>query len=112
MTQYNDTKQLTRFEDYLREEEKSHATIEKYLRDVRRFLSFLSDFSEEIIEKLHTMAYKEFLTEQYAPASVNSMLTAMNLYLRFIGKECCCVKLLRIQRQIFCCDEKELTKEE
>lgn len=112
MTQYSDIEQLTRFENYLREEEKSHATIEKYLRDVRRFLSFLEDLPEEIVEKKHTMAYKECLTEEYAPVSVNSMLTAMNLYLRFIGKEDCCVKLLKIQRQIFCHDEKELTKEE
>jgi len=112
MTQCSYIKEITRFENYLREEEKSHATIEKYLRDIRRFLSFLSDFPEEMIEKVHTIAYKESLVEKYAPASVNSMLTAMNLFLRFLGKEYCCVKLLRIQRQLFCQDEKELTKEE
>ncbi len=112
MTQYSYIEEITRFENYLREEEKSHATIEKYLRDIRQFLSFLSDFPEEMIEKVHTIAYKESLVEKYAPASVNSMLTAMNLFLRFLGKERCCVKLLRIQRQLFCQDEKELTKEE
>lgn len=112
MRNYNYMDQLAKFENHLREEEKSQATIEKYLRDIRRFLSFISDFSEELIEKMHTLAYKEYLTEQYAPASANSMLIAMNLYLRFVNMEHCCVKLLKIQKQIFCHDEKELTKEE
>lgn len=112
MTLQNYTEQLVRFESYLMEEEKSRATVEKYLRDVRRFLSFLSVFSEEKIDKKHTIAYKEYLSEQYAPASVNSMLTAMNLFLRFIGNNRFCVKLLKIQRQIFCREETELSQEE
>ena len=58
------------------------------------------------------MAYKEYLAKRYAPASVNSMLTAMNRFLRFIGREDMCVKLLKIQRQMFCREERELTKEE
>ena len=32
---------LTMFEEYLKQEEKSQATLEKYLRDIRRFLAFL-----------------------------------------------------------------------
>lgn len=113
MTQQEFTKQIGLFEKYLRNEEKSGATVEKYLRDVRAFLSFLSDFpKDESIRKEHTIAYKEYLTGQYAPASVNSMLTAMNLFLKFIGQTGLCVKLLKIQRQIFCGEEKELRKEE
>lgn len=87
--------------------------MEKYVRDVRKFLSFLSELPKETpISKEHTMAYKEYLAGEYAPASVNSMLTALNLFLRFIGKNHLCVKLMKIQRQIFCREEKELTKEE
>lgn len=113
MTQRQLTEQIKLFENHLREEEKSKATVEKYLRDAHAFLSFLSDFpEEELICKEHTMAYKEYLIGHYAPASANSMLTAMNLFLRFTGKSGLCVKLLKIQRQIFCCEEKELNKEE
>ena len=42
MTRENCLKKIYGFESYLRNEEKSAATIEKYLRDVRSFLSFLS----------------------------------------------------------------------
>lgn len=113
MTRYSYSEQVKMFECHLRDGEKSPATIEKYIRDVRYFLSFMSGFPEnEIICKEHTLAYKEHLTARYAPASVNSMLTAMNLFLRFIGKSQFCVRLLKIQRQMFCREERELTKEE
>ena len=101
--------EVSRFKEYLLEEEKSTATIEKYLRDVRTFYLFLAD---KAISKGEAMAYKEYLTEHYAPASVNSMLIALNCFLRFIGEADCCVRLLKIQRQIFCDQEKELSRQE
>ena len=102
-------KQLLAFEEYLHREEKSNATVEKYLRDVQCFYTFLGS---RPVEKTETLAYKEQLVRQYAPASVNSMLVALNSFLRFCGLESCCVKLLKIQRQIFCRQEKQLTIEE
>lgn len=112
MTQCIDIKQVTKFEQYLREEEKSQATTEKYIRDVHYFLQFLSEMKITGITKENMLAYKEHLSEQYAPASVNSMLTAVNQFLRFIGKEKLKVKLLKIQRQIFCAEDKELSRAE
>lgn len=112
MTHCIGIKQITEFEQYLREEEKSRATTEKYIRDVRYFLHFLSNLKITNITKENMLAYKEHLSEQYAPASVNSMLTAVNLFLRFIGKETLMVKLLKIQRQMFCAEEKELSRAE
>ena len=101
--------QISRFKQYLLTEEKGSVTVEKYLRDVRCFYSFLDN---RAISKEETIAYKEHLTQQYAPASVNSMQVALNCFLRFIGKTDCCVKQLKIQRQIFCGEEKELTQSE
>lgn len=101
--------QVSAFEKYLTTEEKSMATIEKYLRDVRAFLVYLDG---RPISKEETIAYKEQLAEQYAPASANSMLVALNSFLRFIGRQDCCVRLFKIQRQIFCREDKELTREE
>lgn len=103
------TEAILRFEQHLKQEEKSEATIEKYLRDIQHFYGFLEG---RPLCKAETVAYKEQLTAEYAPTSVNSMLVALNCFLRFIGMAECCVKLLKIQRQIFCREDKELTKEE
>ncbi len=94
---------------YLREEEKSAATQEKYERDIRCFADFLAGRE---LTKEETVAYKEALSGRYAPASVNSMLVALNGFLRFIDRSDCCVRLLKIQRQMFCREERELTRQE
>lgn len=113
MIQIDYTEQMINYRNYLLDEEKSVATTEKYLRDVRRFLSFLEGFPKETgINKEYTIAYKAHLSGSYAPASVNSMLIAMNGFLKFCGLSNLCVKLLKIQRQIFCKKEKELTERE
>ncbi len=100
---------LQKFKVYLKEEEKSDATIEKYLRDIRCFYGFLAG---RAVRKEETIAYKNYLTKKYAPASVNSMLVALNGFLRFRKQQNCCVKLLKIQRQIFINEDKELTQQE
>lgn len=102
-----DSRTILLFEQYLKEEEKSQATIGKYLHDIRIFSEFLQD---EAISKEKTIAYKEHLSTQYAITSTNSMLAALNCFLRFIGQQRCCVKLMKVQRQIFSAEEKELDK--
>lgn len=97
------------FKFFLTEEEKSEATIEKYIRDVRFFGEFISNRE---ITKQEVMEYKKNLLENYAPASVNSMLVSLNCFLHFIERPDCCVKLLKIQRQMFVSEKKELTAAE
>ena len=97
------------FKFFLTEEEKSEATIEKYIRDVRFFGEFISNRE---ITKQEVMEYKKNLVENYAPASVNSMLVSLNCFLHFIERPDCCVKLLKIQRQMFVSEKKELTAAE
>lgn len=106
MNQKQCTDQIKEFKSFLVKEEKSKATIEKYLRDIKYFFEYLSD---RTICKENTVAYKEYLLRQYAPASTNSMLVALNSFLRFIGLQDCCVKLVKIQRQIFSREDKELS---
>ena len=101
--------ELQAFEKHLRENEKSPATIEKYLRDARAFLCWL-DGSEPTKEL--TVCYKEGLTERYETASVNSMLAGINSYLSFSGRADCRVKPLRVQRTLFGSEERELSREE
>ncbi len=101
--------QITAYENYLIEEEKSAATVEKYLRDVRAFETFVCGNEPS---KCELIRYKKSIAETYAPASVNSMLVSVNSFLKFIGRADCCVKLLKIQRQIFASEKKELTAAE
>ena len=101
--------ELQAFEKHLRENEKSPATIEKYLRDARAFLCWLD--GREPTKEL-TVCYKEGLTERYEAASVNSMLAGINSYLSFSGRTDCRVKPLRVQRTLFGREERELSREE
>lgn len=91
-------------------EEKSPATIEKYIRDARAFADFTG--GKEITKEL-VMAWKETLvTKEYTACSINSMLAGVNSLLCFLGLDSCKVKNLKTQRQTYCPEEKELTKAE
>ena len=98
------------FREYLIREEKSRATVEKYLRDVRAFFVFAK--TREITKEL-ILDYKNQLLEKgYAVSSMNSMLASINCLLDFIGRPECKVKNFKVQKQIYCAEEKELTKSE
>ena len=99
---------IQEFKEYLKEEEKSEATIEKYLRDVNTFYSF----SGSEIEKSTVIAYKQKIISVYAVRSVNSMLASINAFFTFLGWNELKVKALKLQQQIYCPEEKELTKAE
>ena len=100
---------LKKFESYLHTEERSNNTISKYLHDIRVFF----EYSEgKNIDKTLVIAYKTFLTEHYAISSANSMIAALNAFLRFQGCADCCVKQYKLQRRVCCSEAEELTKEE
>ena len=101
---------LKEYEAYLQDEERSRATVEKYIRDVKRFLGFLSGNGG--IEKEKVREYKEMLREQYKITSANSMLAAMNNFFVFLGREELKVKLFKIQRSTYSRPEKEITEKE
>lgn len=90
---------LNRFHKKLIQEEKSKATIEKYMRDVRRFYEYLPQ--EQAVTKEAVMLYKQSLLDTYKPASANSMLVSVNLLLSTIGLADCRVKLHKLQKKIF-----------
>ncbi len=98
------------FYEYLILEEKSTATIEKYLRDVRAFFRFAD---QRPMAKELMMLYKESLMDgNYAVRSINSMLASINSLLDFLHWSDCKVKNIKVQRQTYCAEEKELTKAE
>lgn len=91
-------------------EERSHGTIENYLRHVRIFSAWLNGVP---VTKEQTAGWKEYLLSQgYAPTTINSMLAALNTFLRFIGLEDCRVRALRVQRRLFQSEERELSRQE
>lgn len=102
-------KQLRVFEQYLLNDEKSAATISKYMHDVRCFAEYAG---EQPVTKEVTLSYKKWLEGKYAITSANSMLAAMNVFLQFAGWQDCCVKQFRIQRKVYCPEEKELSRGE
>ena len=100
---------IKNFREYLINEEKSKATLEKYIRDVTAFTVWLGDAE---LCKAKVLEYKEYIITKYAPASVNSMLSSLNCFFDFAESYELKVKNVRIQKQIFARNEKELTKQE
>ncbi|MCI9469492.1 MAG: tyrosine-type recombinase/integrase [Oscillospiraceae bacterium] len=104
------TENQEQFRIWLVNEERSAGTIEKYMRDVRTFAGFLNG---RTIVKEELTAWKGQLVEAgYAPVTINSMLTSVNTYLRFVGMPECRVKQLRLQRRVFRDQTRELSREE
>ena len=101
--------QINDFKLYLYEEERSENTIAKYIRDI---LSFSQRIGSKRLEKTDMLEYKKELCEKYAPRSVNSILSAINMFFAFLGWHELKVRTLKIQRQIFAEKSKELTKAE
>lgn len=97
------------FKSYLRADEKSENTIEKYLRDVGALCSYANG---KKISKVVVMAFKSSLIENYVTTSANSIISSVNAFFRFAGWEDCCIKQFKVQRKVFCSEKKELTKAE
>ena len=103
-------KQIAAFTAYLKSEEKSENTVEKYIRDVRLFATYMG---EAEITKESVISYKNKLfSDNYAVRSINSMLASLNGLFSFLGWTDLKVKSIKLQRQIYCPEEKELTKAE
>ena len=100
---------IEKFKDFLINEEKASATLEKYMRDIRAF-SLWTSGSE--LDKRKVLDYKEYLIGKFAPASVNSVLSSLNSFFEFNNWYEMKVKMLKIQKQIFAQKDKELSKAE
>ena len=100
---------ISDFKKYLLLEERSGATVEKYIRDVTAFTEYLNG---EIVTKDAVIAYKKYLQDKYAIRSVNSMIAGINCFFSFLGCQDMRVKSVKLQNQIYRPEEKELTKAE
>ncbi len=94
---------------HLQEQERAKQTVQKYAHDLAALAAFLPDKG---LNKERLIAWKEHLTAQYTAASINTMLAALNGFLAFMGWHDLKIKPLKIQRNIFCAVDKELTRAE
>ncbi len=111
MIQYElEIKQLHDYEIYLKNEERSKATIQKYIRDIKQFYQFLK--GDLTVTKEKVMEFKAYLGENYKTNSANSMLASVNGFLMWGGLGGLRVKCFKTQRQIFSDRSRELTLKE
>ena len=90
---------LDAFTDFLRREERSKSTVEKYSREISLFLQWLDGRSidqEQVIQSKHHL-----MEMDYTPSTIKGMLVALNRFLVFIGHPECKVATLKLQRRLF-----------
>ncbi len=101
---------INNFKVHLMEEEKSKNTIDKYMRDVCTFAQWATN---KVVCKQAVLEYKDYLiSKNYAPRSINSVLSSLNSFFEYNNLYNLKVKMLKIQQQIFTNEKKELTVQE
>ena len=94
---------------YLRQQERSEKTIQKYAHDLTSCAVSLSGCE---ITRERLIAWKESLIQTHSSSSVNAALAAVNGFLAFFHWHDLKIKPLKIQRQLFCDAERELSRSE
>ena len=89
-------------------DEKREQTIEKYIRDVGKLADFLGGRE---ITKQRMIAYKQYLEKcgLYCVTSINSYIAAANNMCEIFGWHELKVKMIKVQRETFVQEDKELT---
>lgn len=88
----------SKFIEYLKEMERSPRTIEKYAHDISRFAEFVGN---EALTKALVLRFKESLRMEMSPAGANSVIAAVNSFLRFLELPQLCIRAFKIQRRLF-----------
>lgn len=100
---------IRRYARQLREQERSVATIRKYVHDLTALAEFLGD---RPLTKAALLEWKESLIAAHAPASVNAKLAALNGFLSYLDRRELRLRPLKIQKALFLSEDKELTRAE
>lgn len=88
----------SKFIKYMKEMERSPRTIEKYTHDIGRFSEFVGDMD---LTKAIVLNFKDTLRKEMSPVSANSVLAAVNSFLKFLEVPQFCVRAFKIQRRLF-----------
>ncbi len=108
------TAMLTEYKQKMIEDEKSGATIDKYMHDVESFVLYCEEENIEDISKAVSISYKDRLitSGRYSARSINAMLAGVNSFFKHMNWCDCVVKGLKIQQDTFRSADRELTREE
>ena len=103
--------ELLLFQEWLFHTEKCLATVQKYVRDLKKLMTFVQ---ENEITKAQMLAYKQMLWDcgKYKISSINSFLVAANRFLKFMGWYELMVQTYPVQEELFRSDEKTLTEKD
>lgn len=108
-------KLLEKFREYLYEEEKSGATVSKYICDIKKLKEYVNEYADgyELDKKL-IVNYKEYLQNKgcYKSGSINSFLVAANCFFQFMGWNDLKIKTIKVQKKAFMPNNMDLSKEE
>ena len=90
---------IRKYKEYLYEEEKSVATVNKYINDLNKLKKFAD--GKELTKSL-IISYKEYLHADccYKTSSINSFLAAANCFFEFMEWFDLRVKTIRVQKQV------------
>ena len=100
---------LQRYKEELIENEKSEATVIKYMREVNLLLDYLEGHERN---KASILDYREALKKNFQAQTVNVKLAAIHSFLEFCNKPEWKVKFLKVQRRAFADEARELTEKE
>ena len=109
------------FKKYLTRIEKAENTIEKYVRDLENMYEHMKrqkeycrgEFASPSINKESILRYKEHLKNKYSKTStINSKLSSINAYLKYIGNDELKTTLIKKQKKYFSDVNTSLSKEE
>lgn len=103
-----DFERLREFRQALIAQERSGTTVEKYVRNAWAFVRYAGG---QKVNQAQLLSYKALLLETHTARSVNSMIAGINRFLCFCGSALR-MRPLRVQRQMFCPEEKELSRAE
>lgn len=98
---------VKKFIEYLIEQEKSQSTIKTYQRELFSLQMYIDD---NILTKERLLGYKSMIINQYKPSTCNVAISAINSFLKFVGRPDLFVKPMKVQKQIFENKDKELSK--
>ena len=110
LKQRNITKEnISEYCEWLYECEKSEATIKQYKKHITLFMEYMAGRS---VEKRDVIIWKGNLKERLSPVTVNNILAALNGFFSYYKWEECRAKFLKINKNVFCSEKRDIDREE
>lgn len=85
MNKITDT-DINMFEEFLINENKSKTTLDKYIRDIKRFQTYLSDNSYPTSQETADNYIETLKNADYSISSINTVISGINTFCGFIGR--------------------------